>query len=382
MASEFVYVLVAGVAILVVGGVLAGVADDGGFGVGTTDDTAEGRPLLSFSPGTIGSIDATSRTIQVGDVTVAAGSPNVTAVTRDELTASANVLGSSPATLTFEAGSPRKAYISFVPAKAAAPDNLVVTVNGDPVEIPDFQVGEPVTVTVGDLQSGRNSIVVRAEDPGMAFWRTPSYTLQDVKVVVEDASKTGVVKPFRAYSYEVRGFDRGEIRFSVTEDVVRQHPLRILINGNTVFNRAPVKRALPYTTEFFANTTGLTAGENVLAVRTSGDSRYRLDNLQMTLYFFAGTQRRTVQNEFQIPPSTYRDMGEESGRITIDVDSATLQRPVTLELGNATFTRTLNTGENVIRFGKEDVTKGTNTLRISTDGSYRIPAVSVTVAER
>ncbi|MFB6294634.1 MAG: hypothetical protein ABEI97_02650 [Candidatus Nanohaloarchaea archaeon] len=380
MASEFVYVLVAGVAILVVGGVLAGMADDTGPGQGTDADVNKGM-IASFSPGTIGSIDATSRTIQVGDVTVADQSPNATVATRDSVSVSSSVLDSSTATVTFEAQSPRRVFLSFTPSQAADPDDLIITVNGEEVDVPPFEVGEPVTLSSDNVQAGRNSIVFRAEDPGAAFWRRPSFTLKDVEVVVEDAANAGVLKTFRAYPYEVNGFDRGELRFSVTEDVVRDEPLRIQINGNTVFERTPVARALPYTATFSSNETGITAGENVLAVRTGGESRYVLDNLQLTMYFFAGTQRRTVQRDIHILPSTYRDLGEDNGRITIQVDSVTLQRPVTVELGNATFTQTLKAGENVIRFGKADVTKGRNTLRIATDGSYRIPSITVSAAD-
>ncbi len=379
MASEFVYVLAAGIAILVVGGVLAGLTDE--VGVGGPDGDTVGRQLASYSPGTIGAIDSTSRTLQFGDVTVADESPNVTAATRGTVSVSSSVLDSSTETVTFESQSPQRVFISFTPSQAADPDSLIITVNGEAVDIPDFEVGEPVTISAESVQSGRNSIVFRAEDPGAAFWRRPSFTLDDVEVVVEDAANAGTVETFRAYQYEVEGFDRGELRFSVTEDVVRDEPLRIQINGNTVVERSPVTRALPYTATFSANETGISAGENVLAVRTGGDSRYTLDNLQMTLYFFAGTERRTVEREFQMPPSTYRNLGDDGGNITIEVDRVGLQRPVTIELGNATFTRTLDVGENVIRFGQSDVGKGTNTVRISTDGSYRVPRITVSAAD-
>lgn len=380
MASEFVYVLVAGVAILVVGGVLAGMAD--GTGIGQQDEAGgEDRLLASYTPGTIGSIDATSRTIRIGDVTVADESPNVSAASRDTISISSNVLGSTPSTVTFEAQSPRTAYITFTPSQASTPDDLSITVNGDAVDVPSFDVGEPVTVRSDSVQSGRNSIVFSAESPGAAFWRRPSFMLEDVNVVVEDAANAGVLETFRAYQYEVEGFDRGEIRFSVTENVVRDEPLRILINGNTVMERSPVARARPYTATFSANGTGITAGENVLAVRTGGNSRYTLENLDMTLFFFAGTDRRTVEHEFQMPPATRRELGEDGGSITIQVDSIGLQRPVTIEVGDTTYTRTLNAGENVIRFGEDDVSSGTNTLRLSTDGSYRIPRITVSAAD-
>ncbi|MDY6769190.1 MAG: hypothetical protein SVW02_03740 [Candidatus Nanohaloarchaea archaeon] len=374
MASEFVYVLVAGIAVLVIGGVLAGVTDQ----TATDQGATVSRPILSTELGTIGTIEATSRTVEFGDTTVEARTRQSEVASRDTVTVGSNVLGASSETVQFEARQGDKLHLSFTPTTSTAKENLIVKVNGERVAVPSYTSGEEVTIKTSDLEEGTNTITFSAEKPGAAFWKAPSYTLEDVTVSV---TSPRVIKPFRAFEYEVRGFDRGELRFSITEDVVRDEPLAIKLNGNTVFEQTPVKRALPYTTTFFANTSGLTAGENVLSLSTSGRSSYTLDNLQVTLYFFAGTQRRTVTKDFQITPAEYRKLGSDNGRLTLTVDSVTLQRPVTIELPNATFTRTLNAGNNTFEFGGGDVNRGANTLKISTDGSYRVSELSVSVAD-
>ncbi|MDY6773987.1 MAG: hypothetical protein SVS85_02205, partial [Candidatus Nanohaloarchaea archaeon] len=208
--------------------------------------------------------------------------------------------------------------------------------------------------------------------------KTPSYTLEEVSV---SAVYPREMKPFRMYEYEISGFDRGELRFSITEDVVRQDPLVMKINGNTVFEGTPIKRALPYTQTFHANTTGLTAGENVLSLSTSGRSSYPLENLQMTFYYVAGTQQRTVVRHFILSGSEYSSLSGNGGILEMEVDSVTLQRPVTVKLPDAEFTRTLNAGTNTFKFGKQAVHKGENTLTISTDGSYRVSNLTISAAE-
>lgn len=376
MASEFVYVLVAGITVLVVGGVLAGVPGQTAAGQDGTAVEA-GSPVLSTSLGTIGTIDATSRTIQFGDMTVQARTRQSEVATRETVTVGSNVFGASTERLEFEAGQDGKAHISFTPSSATAPENLVVRVNGERVEVPDFTTGEEVTLTTS-IPGGENVVTFTAKRPGTSFWKTPSYTLEDISV---DVTAPRAVRPFRAYDYEIRGFDRGELRFSVTEDVVRDTPLTVRLNGNTIMERTPVKRALPYTTTFFANTTGMSAGENVLSLSTSGRSSYPLQNLQLTLFFFAGTQKRTVVKEFQVRPTTYRELGTDNGRLTLEVDRVTLRRPVTIQLPNATFTRTLDAGTNTFTFGRQAVTKGSNSVTIATDGSYRVPEMTVSVAD-
>ncbi len=376
MASEFVYVLAAGLTVLVVGGVLAGFADSS-VSQGDGVDADADAPVMSASLGTIGTIEATSRTVQFGDVTVQARSRTSEVASRDTVTVGSNVFGASTERLTFEAEQDGKAHIAFTPSSATSPENLVVTVNGERVQVPDFTTGEEVTITVS-IPAGENTVAFSAERPGSRVWRTPSYTREGVAV---DVTAPRLVRPFRAYDYEIRGFDRGELRFSLTEDVIRDEPLEIQMNGNTVFSQTPVKRALPYTTTFFSNTTGLSAGENVLSISTGGRSSYPLDNLQVTLYFFAGTQQRTVVKEFDLRPAEYRKLGADNGRLTLTVDRVTLRRPVTVQLPNATFTRTLDAGENTFTFGQQAVTEGPNQVTVATDGSYRIPEMTVSVQD-
>lgn len=379
MASEFLYVAGAGLAVLIVGGVLAGFVAEAPAG----QDGQASEFIFAEEIGTVGAINATSRTpVEGWNPSVTRGEPNATAAERGRIHVGANVLGASADIIEFEATRPERAYIRFVAAEASSPDSLVITVNGERLDLPDFEPGEEVAVSTDAVQQGTNIVRVTADTPGLAFWQMPAYTLRNVNVIVQDPANAAAYRPFRAFDYEVAGFDRGELRFSVTEDVTATEPLVATINGNEIMTRTPISRALPYTVEFSANGTGLAPGENVLSFTTTGDADYTLDNVRLTLYYFASDRRRTVTRTVDISSDDYSRLGTENGRITVDVDRVMLARQATVRLGNATFTRELTGGPNTFRFGRDDVTQGENELSLSTPGSYRISNVTVGIAGR
>ncbi len=376
------YVLMAGLAIFVVGGLLAGYAEEGGIGTGQTGDA-----IFSEALGVVGGTgDAAPRTaVELSDVTVEPRAPNRTVVSGETVTTRSSITGGTSGIVEFSAEQPETAYISFVPTQAADPDQLTVTVNGASVDVPAVETGQRVRLSVTDaLQAGNNIVEFRAEQPGVAgFWKRPQYTLENVEVVLHDRSHSRVVEPFRVYDYEITGFDHGEISYSVTEDAVATRPLRVAINGRPVMDRYPQPRAAPYTATFFANSTGLHPGENTISFSTAGDARYTLQNARVTLTFYAGTQRRTVVRDFNLSGSQYGRLSSDGGGVMRFYVERILQpAPVEFGLTNRSYTRQPTAGTNTITFGKNAVVKGQNTLRISTTGSYRISQFNVTVPEQ
>ncbi|MCJ7478687.1 MAG: hypothetical protein MUP63_00725 [Candidatus Nanohaloarchaeota archaeon QJJ-7] len=370
MASDFIYVVVAGVAILVIGGVLAGFAEDAGFGDGEEAEEA----ILSEKLGTIGQIHSTSRTVDFDDITVEAETSESEVARRDIVEIGSSVFGVSRETLSFESPQSGRMHITFTLSESSDPDNLIIKVNGEKVDVPEYTVGEQVSLQSSTLESGENTVTFLADRPGKAFWKRPSYVLEDVSV---SAFHPREVRPFRVFDYEVEGFDRGELRFSITEDIIRDEPLDMKINADKIFEGTPIKRALPYVRTFHANTTGITAGENVLSLSTSGESSYVLENLQLTFYHMAGDQRRTVLREFNLSSSEYKRLEGEKARISLEVDRTTLQSPVTIDLPGKEFTQALDAGTNTFSFGQDAVEEGENTLKISTDGSYRVSNMNI-----
>ncbi len=382
--SQFAYVVIGAVAILVAGGILAGFAPQA---PGADRPSGDGTSLFFEQIGTVGALDEaepSSRDILMDGFTVEETSPNSTAFQQDEIRVRNTVLNEDTATITFDAFRPQKAYLRFISTRATDPDNLVLTVNGETVPVPDFTHDTRATIPIEDdhLNPGENVIRLTVKEPGWAFWRRPAFVFEDVQVVLTDLQNREVVRPFEAFDYESQGFAHGELHFTVQDETIRDEPLDITLNGNPVATRLPVKRAEPYTIRFFANTTGLRHGENVLSFRTSGDSHYPLSNVRLSLMYHAQTEEHTVVRDIDITENQYDTLGSDAweGRISFNVARIFVERPLTLAFGERSTTFTPVPGENTRTFNQEHVEPGANQLTLSTDGAYRLQDFNVSLA--
>lgn len=380
--SEFVYVLVAGMVLLVAGGIFAGYATDSPAGPG-----GDAQGLFYENIGTIGTADdvkPTARRVRFGDVTVEETSPNATVHEQDEIRVRNTALSATSELIEFEAQQPQRAYISFIPDRMSAPEQLIVTVNGEQVDVPSFQRGERTVIGIpGEyLEQGANVVELSAANPGWAVWQRPTFVLRNAEIILNDVTHDRVYLPFRVHEYEVRGFDRGELMFEMNENPVITDDLEILINGQTVAERTPVDYPETYNIPFFANTTGISPGENVLTLKTAGEGYYSLSNLRLDLYHYATTQRQTVTRTIDIDEQTYSRLEdpERTGRFTFDIERIYLERPLTIRLNDRTYEFTPSMGRNSRTFSTDDVQVGENELQITTAGSYRIENFNMTVA--
>lgn len=385
--SEFVYVVVGAIGLLVIGGVLAGFAPQ----AATSGEAVTGESLFFEQIGTVGAlqdVDSTSRVINLGDFTVEEQSPEKTMYTEDELVVQNGFRSQSTELIEFDAFRPLGAELSFVQTSGTDPANLIVTVNGKPVAVPSYETGQRATIHIPAdvLQQGANTILLEAEDPGYAVWRNNRFVFRNVELVLNDLEHSQTLVPFRAFDYEVNGFDRGELTFSVGEGTVESQDLLIAINGNQIQPESfdPSKRALPYEITFFANTSGVRFGENVLSFKTTGDAVYDLETASLKLFYFATNQQRTVVRDIDISEVAYRALGKKKnrGRVSFDVERVFVPGEFRMQFGNKTWTFNPTPGENVRTFDQDDVETGANELRLSTDGSYRITDFNMTIVEK
>lgn len=383
--SEFLYVTIAAMGILVAGGILGGFGMTGPAGGGV----AASEPLFFENLGRIGAasdVEPTSRTVNLGSFTVEETSPNKTVTEENSVTVkNSGIGGESSTTLEFEASNPRTAYLSFIPTSAANADNLIVLVNGERVPVDNLAMDRRNTLRIDKKHLRRGSNVVRLEvaDPGLAVWRSPSFTLEKLRIVLDDLQHDGVVKPFSTTDSIIQGFHRGKIKFFVTQNVLQDRPLRIRLNGNTIATRTPFKQSAPYTVSFFANTTGLRVGENVLTFSTGGNSQYPLQNAELQLYYWDTEKERTTIREFTVSPGTYKALGKDkwAGQIRFYVGDQRLPRPLSIRLPNRSYMFRPEPEWNTLQFDQPDIKKGTNKIQLATAGSYKIENFNVSLVK-
>ncbi len=381
--SNFTYVLMAGVALFVVGGMIAGMSD--GPAVEVENGDGDGSDALFHADlGVIGDINSTSRTIRIGDTSVEYRSPNTTVEELDEVRISKGAFSEAQTELIrFEAREPVNARLSFAVAGARTAGEFAVIVNGDRQHSMTLEAGREYDLELTNLSEGSNTVLLTAEGPGLRLWTSTEYTLQDLSLTVTDDAVRRNLNTFRLYEYEVDGFDTGTITFAVDESPTRTAPLNIDINGNEVYEGSPVMRNLPYESSFQAATHGLRPGENTLSFYTEPGAAYELSNVVMDIQFYANTRQRTVTESFDIGEVAYRLMDEEDGGvISFNIERIGVSGDITISLPNDEFTVTPETGgEQTITFDRSAINKGSNEISITTSGTYEITDFTVDTAD-
>jgi len=375
--STFQYGLMAVLAIFIIGGLLAGMDVSAPSYSYDSNDSDDG--LVTVDIGRMGDLNSTTRTaLQRDTVDIAYQSPTTTTAL-DPVTVTKGTFSDGETALRrFETQEPTAAYLSFTVTDAVTDGPLTIMLNGDKERELEPEEGQTYTIPLVNYTKGTNKLFFRTEKQGMAFWRDTEYTLDDISVTVTDEAVRKNTMTFRAYPYEVTGFDRGTVRYFVTDDVQATEPLTFEINGNKLANaqRQPAKRGLPYEFTFSSEATNLHPGENTLSVYTQPGSEYTLSNLQLQLQFFTSTQRNTVQKTFDIPVYRYRAL-TGGGIIRFNVKEVGVREPVTITLNDREYTLTPDAGTNTLEFSRDDISRGENTIRITTDGNYEIPTLTV-----
>lgn len=376
--SNFVYVMAAGVALFVLGGVIAGVTDVPSVD-GTEPGETEDEALHTTEIGVIGTMEQDFRVKSFGAVNVSYRSPTKTVDQRDELQLSRGAFDAGDSEfISFEAQQPENMTVSFSVAQARRYGDLVLTLNGNEERTVQPEPGRSHEVTFSNVTKGTNNLLIELEGPGYRFWSSTMYDLRDFEVTVEDMAVQRNTKTFRVYEYEWDGFDTGEVRFNV-ESATREHPLQIDINGNQIYEASPIDRALTEDTSFTREGTGLSPGENTISFYTQPGAQYQLDSAELEIQFFGSPAQRTVTKEFQLPQNEYRRLGEEQGRLSFDVERIGLEREVTVELNDRSYTLTPDSGTNHLYFGRDNVSAGANEISFTTDGNYEISELRVDV---
>ncbi|MDY6777416.1 MAG: hypothetical protein SVU32_02015 [Candidatus Nanohaloarchaea archaeon] len=372
--TDFTYVALGATALFVIGGLIAGMTDAPGAGVETPGDNASVKMLFEKEIGVIGDLNETPRTV-FGPQTIEVEyrSPNKTVMQTDSLTIRKGGFGEPNAKIiNFDAMRPEALYVTFTVAGSNPSGDLIFKLNGHTEKRFRPDEGRTYTVKLTNFSAGRNTLFITTEDTGYTFWSPTKYALRDVKVQVKDMAVRKNTKTFIMYPYQLPGFKRGTIEFFVRESPTATAPLKIDINGNMVMERSPVKRNLPYTTQFSKAGTDLHPGENTISFYTKPGASYTLSTVTATVEYFVTTQTRQVSDTFTIPLVTYRLMGADAAQIRFDVEAVNVPGQMRIQVNNKTYTLQPGVGTRTIQVSKEVLQQGENEVRLTTSGSYKI----------
>jgi len=182
--------------------------------------------------------------------------------------------------IDFELGEEaQNVLLSFSVRKAKG--DLIVEVNGKQVWSGPIEKvnADPIRVPK-DALSSQNTVTFRASSPGLAFWRTHEYLIENFKVTADlvDTSSQRAKVDFVVGKEEAGHIEKATLRFVAECETGRVGVLDILINDRGVYSSVPdcgVPRPLVFDSKL------LIEGENTLEFRST-KGRYVLDQLKIT----------------------------------------------------------------------------------------------------
>lgn len=216
-----------------------------------------------------------------------------------------------------------------------------------------------------DRISKENTLEVMAGGPGLMFWAATVYELSEFKVDL----KYGPAKlyAFRLNQDELNAFDRGELQF-YGEGTGR---LTAKINGVEFFHGGADGVE---TIGFNYSTVPLKVGENILSLDSEG--RVDLHGAKLKLYLM--TNRLVRERSFNISGGEWDKLDKNQGRLDFQVDKIYREGGLTVKMnGENLYSGKPYQGWNNVTFSSDRVKKGENELVFSGTGEFDIGQAKV-----
>jgi hypothetical protein len=230
-----------------------------------------------------------------------------------------------------------------------------------------------VYVQPGDVKDA-NTLEIAASPPGLYFWASTYYALQNFAVVAEYGPEKFM--SFKIYPSEIESWSKGVLKFYTTSG--QTGTMRVKLNGVDIYSSTNPEHVV--TKEFQYSDLGnmLKIGDNVLSFKS--DSVMELDDVEFDVVLSAGS----TANERDITVTTDQLnllKGNGKGVIEFNVDNTYKQGVLSIKINtNQLNVQTVRSGKNTVEFTSSDVFEGANTIAFSGTGSWDINGVKVGVA--
>jgi hypothetical protein len=378
--DEFVYVLLAGLALIIVAIFVWG----GETGDGTGDIINETDVINPFSIGAFP--QDVPRHIRIGDfkVSYAVGSEDLK--TDTGVTVKKGTLSEDYHTMSVEIDKDMETvtsgFINLNILDTNSAGNLVVTVNDNVVF--DQKVGRgKVEVTVDkSFLDEYNVVQVSTDKEGWKFWQSSFYDIDKVGFGVNFWGNTKKVEDFVVYQDEIDEFRSGEVVFDV-DDITGIGDLIVEINGREMYRGEP---NFDFTKSFEAAEVGLRKGENTISFSTESGVTYELDDAEIVI-IHEEMGRKTRSFNFHVSVSEYENMDINNGKVTFRISDTNYEGNLLVtitdpdgEVHKTEAIQSYSIGDTItVRFGQDEVEPGTNKLNfeVSGDGNFVIGDVEI-----
>jgi hypothetical protein len=314
------------------------------------------------------------RHIPLNDLSVGAlGNKTVTEL--DNVLIQKGIIRGDSQSLDFSGEGITNAFASFEIKETNNYGDLILKLNNQ--EIWRERVKEGMyTIELPDFKEGDNSVEISASSSGFRIWAPTTYSLGSLKLVVSSFSREEI-KEFKAYNYEVDGWDFSRLILPVYESST-EGDLIVEVNGKEIYRDAPVK-GLPTQVDFDKKKLQIEKGENTIIFRAEEKGSYSIKNAELITFYYSGGLDSYV-SDFYVVGKNAGLLEKENiiGELEFDVRD-NINADIDVYVNDEKLDYELNKGKNVIEFSNEILYSNVNDIRFSTYGKYDIKGVKLTL---
>ena len=209
-----------------------------------------------------------------------------------------------------------------------------------------------------------NTLKVKANGPGLLFWASTVYRIEDFTVELEYGPSK--LFYFTLLNKELESFKSGKIEFFARSS----NNLVIKVNGVEIFNKAPDGVE---TVEFDVSDVPLTTGENIITFYSP--QTVMVNGAKLYIYLF--TQEVVKTRNINVSEEDYELFKNNIGRIDYKVDDVLREGILRIRVnGNLVEEARPALGWNNITFSGDLIEKGENTIEFSATGEFSISEVN------
>ncbi len=364
--DDFVYVLVAGIVLLLVSLVAFNL-----MGI-TAPVTSQTINISSFMLGEIGVSNVSYSAQDLGDFT--AGETNTDSLKyQPHITVSSGIFGGSGYSTAIDIpdyllGTAKNIWIRYnVYEEATKYGDIVIKWNGKELYKGGMDRGNKEVFIPRDLISTKNTLDIYSEHNPAFFWASATYILRDLNIELEYGDIKAI--PFTLSQSQKETFQKGELSF----DASGSGTLVAKVNGIEVYRgEANGKTSIGF--DLF--NAQLSIGNNVISLSVENGS-YELSGAMLRIYT-TSTENVKVR-EFTLSPEQYNLLAANyRGKITMNVLAINQAGELQLRLnGHRLDTPGLKTGSNVAYFTGAEAREGQNGLSFSGTGQWNFGEVRI-----
>jgi hypothetical protein len=209
-----------------------------------------------------------------------------------------------------------------------------------------------------------NTLKVKANGPGLLFWASTIYEIEDFTVELEYGPSK--LFHFTLLNKELESFKNGKIEFFARSS----SNLVIKINGVEIFNKVPDGVE---TAEFDISKVPLTRGENIITFYSP--QTIVVNGAKLYIYLF--TQEVVKTRSVNVSKEDYELFKKNIARIDYKVDDVAREGILKIYVnGNIVEEARPALGWNNVTFSSDVINEGKNTIEFTATGEFSIPEVN------